>query len=117
MQRGMLTEMIIGQDPYQLLCGTMGGYVLVYDVRYNTISSAYKHNRSYPINSLSVYKPLEAYDYDTQNADLPNLRKVYNRSSHTSPLVMIAAGGESYEMSMLNLETGNIEYQMTSCEP
>jgi len=34
-----------------------------------------------------------------------------------SPLVLVAAGGKSFEMSLLNLETGSIEYQMTSQEP
>lgn len=82
---------------------------MVYDIRYNTISSAYKHNHSYPINSLAVFKPLEQYDYDSQNSDY-KLKKFYNRSCHTSPMVMVAAGGPSFEMSLLNLETGQIEY-------
>jgi hypothetical protein len=40
-QRGMLTCMTYGQDAYQLLCGTIGGYVMMYDVRYNIVSTVY----------------------------------------------------------------------------
>ena len=47
----------------------MGGYVMVYDIRYNTISTAYKQNRGFPINSLAIYKPLESYDYGSQYTD------------------------------------------------
>lgn len=52
MQRGMITSMVLGQDPYQLLCGTIGGYVCVYDIRFSMVSTSYKHSQRYPINSL-----------------------------------------------------------------
>jgi hypothetical protein len=44
LQRGMITSMSQGQDPYQLFCGTIGGYVMVYDLRFNVVSTAYKHS-------------------------------------------------------------------------
>jgi hypothetical protein len=37
----MLTCMTYGQDAYQLLCGTIGGFVMMYDVRYNIVSTVY----------------------------------------------------------------------------
>lgn len=42
-QRGLITCMTIGQDPYQLYLGTMGGYVAIYDVRYNVVAQYFKH--------------------------------------------------------------------------
>ena len=53
----MITCMTQGQDPYQLICGTIGGYVMVYDIRYNMVSSSYKHSHKYPINSVATFKP------------------------------------------------------------
>ena len=97
-QRGMITCMAQGQDPYQLFCGTIGGYVMVYDVRFNVVSTAYKHSQKYPINSLAAFRPDKA---------------MYNRSTATSPMALVAAGGPDYELSLLNLETGNIEIRMT----
>ena len=97
-QRGMITCMAQGQDPYQLFCGTIGGYVMVYDVRFNVVSTAYKHSQKYPINSLAAFRPEKL---------------MYNRSTATSPMALVAAGGPVYELSLLNLETGNIEILMT----
>ena len=94
-QRGMITCLTQGQDPYQLFCGTIGGYVMVYDIRYNLLSTTFKHNQKYPINSVQCFKP-------------PDLKN-YNSSSARSPLVLVSAGGPTYEMSLLNLDTGKIE--------
>ena len=95
----MITCMMQGQDPYQLFCGTIGGYVMVYDVRFNVVSTAYKHSQKYPIKSIATFRPAEG--------------KKYNRSTATSPMALVAAGGPAYELSLLNLETGNIEILMT----
>ena len=56
-QRGMITCMAQGQDPYQLLCGSIGGYVMVYDIRFNVVSTSFKHSQKYPINSIATFKP------------------------------------------------------------
>jgi hypothetical protein len=37
----------------------------------------------------------------------------FNRANAQSPLVLVAAGGPSYELSLLNLDTGNIEILMS----
>ena len=55
-QRGAVTSMVIGADPYQLTMGTLGGYVMVYDIRYSVISSLYRHNMNYPILAIATYK-------------------------------------------------------------
>ena len=71
---------------------------MVYDLRFNVVSTAYKHSQKYPINSVATFRPSEG--------------KMYNRSTHTSPMVLVGAGGPTYELSLLNLETGNIEILM-----
>ena len=51
--------MTLGSDPYQLTLGTLGGYVMVYDIRYSLISTLYRHNMNYPILALATYKKQE----------------------------------------------------------
>ena len=87
-QRGAVTTMCIGSDPYQLTMGTLGGYVMVYDIRYSVISAMYHHNMHYPILAMSTYKK-----GDERNA----------------PLALVSAGGPQHELSSLNLESGLVE--------
>lgn len=94
--------MTIGQDPYQLYFGTLGGYVMIYDIRYNVLSAQYKHYTRSPINSLATMRPSKNYS----NLNL-------NRSDSTSPLVLISAGSQNYELSLVNLETATVEVLLT----
>lgn len=94
--------MTIGQDPYQLYIGTLGGYVMVYDIRYNITSSYYKHSSRAPINSLAAFHP------NRQSAFL-----TLNKSDPSSPLALVAAGTSGYELSLVNLETSQVEVLMT----
>jgi len=87
-QRGAVTSMVAGADPYQLTLGTLGGYVMVYDIRYSLVSSLYRHNMNYPILSMATYKRGTDQEY---------------------PSALISAGGPSHEMSQLNMETGVVE--------
>lgn len=87
-QRGAVTSMCIGSDPYQLTMGTLGGYVMVYDIRYNVVSSMFSHNMHYPILAMATYKK-----GDSRNA----------------PLALVSAGGPMHELSSLNLESGLVE--------
>jgi hypothetical protein len=76
-----------GQDPYQVFCGTIGGYVMVYDIRFNVVSTTYQHTDKYPITSIATYR-------DVDHVGIPTM--------------IIAAGGPTFELSILNLETGNV---------
>lgn len=38
-QKGIPTCMSVGQNPYQLYFGTLGGYVMLYDIRYHILSA------------------------------------------------------------------------------
>jgi len=92
--------MTLGQDPYQLYFGTIGGYLLVYDVRYNLVSSFYKHASKSPINSIAAFNPGKG-------------PYTFNRSDYTSPMALVSAGSQNYEVSLLNLATGDVEVLLT----
>jgi hypothetical protein len=84
--------------------GTVGGYALIYDLRYNLVSTAFRHSHKYPITSLAAFKPR------------PTQLNFNRSSSKISPLALVSSGGPRYELSLVNLETGNIEYLMSSEE-
>jgi|LauGreDrversion4_2_1035121.scaffolds.fasta_scaffold560419_2 hypothetical protein len=89
--------MTLGSDPYQLHLGTLGGYVMVYDVRYNTMAQQYKHYTRAPVNSLASFRPNPASSLNL------------NKSDATSPMLIVSTGAANYEVSLLNLETGSVE--------
>jgi hypothetical protein len=78
--------MAIGYEPYQITVGTLGGYVMVYDVRYNLTSALYKHNMNYPVLALAT-----------------------SHVKNCAPFSLVSSGGPIFEMSQLNLETGAVE--------
>lgn len=84
---------------------------MVYDIRFNFVSTSFKHCQKYPITSIAAFKPQDRFLYQQDPLGL-KITKTYNRSTHKSPLVLIGSGGPTFEMSMLNLETGNIEILM-----
>jgi hypothetical protein len=96
-QRGMPTCMAKGQDPYQLYFGTLGGYVMVYDIRYNVLAAKFKHFNRAPIFSLATFNPNRS------------LTLSINKADPQSPLVLVSAGGSNYELSLVNLETCTVE--------
>ena len=52
--------------------GTLGGYVMVYDIRYGVTSAMYHHNMHYPILALATYK---------------------RGDERSAPLALVSAGG------------------------
>ena len=48
--------MAMGYEPYQVTVGTLGGYVMVYDIRYNLTSALYRHHMNYPVLALATCK-------------------------------------------------------------
>lgn len=94
--------MSVGQNPYQLYFGTLGGYLMVYDVRYNTLSSQYKHFMRAPVTSIANFHP---------SPYCGNL--TLNKSKVTSPMLLVATGNSQYELSLFNLETSAVEILMT----
>lgn len=69
---------------------------MIYDVRYNVVSSYQKHFSKAPINSIAPFTPGKS-------------SLSFSRSDYTSPMMLISAGSANYEVSLLNLETSNVE--------
>jgi hypothetical protein len=75
---------------------------MVYDVRYNTISSQYKHYMRAPISSIANFHP-----------SLFSGNLTLNRSEVSSPMLLVATGNSQFELSLFNLETSAVEVLMT----
>lgn len=92
----------MGQDPYQVVIGTVGGYVSLYDVRYNIAVSHSKQNNRAPILSMATIH-------------CPSTRSQlnFNRSDTHSPLLLISSGTTNYQVSLLNLATQDVEILLT----
>lgn len=54
-ERGIPTAFSQGEDPYSLYIGTLGGYVMVYDIRFNATAQIFKNLAKYPITSISSF--------------------------------------------------------------
>ena len=68
--------------------GTLGGHILVYDIRYSLVSAMFHHNMHYPIMAMATYR---------------------KGGDKNSPLALVSAGGPQHELSALNLENGLVE--------
>jgi hypothetical protein len=101
-QKGLPLCMSLGSDQYQLYFGTLGGYVMIYDLRYNLMSQQYKHFTRAPVTSLATFKP----QFGANNLTL-------NKSDVSSPMALISTGSQNYELSLLNLDTGSVEVLLT----
>jgi len=73
---------------------------MIYDIRYNVVSSYEKHFSRAPINSVAAFSPGRS-------------AISVNRSDYTSPMMLVSAGSQNYEVSLLNLETSNVEVLLT----
>ena len=99
-QKGLPLCMTLGSDPYQLYLGTLGGYLMIYDLRYNLLSQQSKHFTRAPVTTLATFKP-----------QFGNL--TLNHCDASTPMVLVGTGGSNYEVSLLNLDSGAVEVLMT----
>lgn len=51
------------QSTNKLLIGTLGGFIHMYDVRYNIPMVIYEHSQNHPILDLCMYYPNKRYNY------------------------------------------------------
>ena len=87
---------------------------MVYDIRFNMVSTALIHSLKYPIHSIASFNPdPEAGLKSGQKQLYPENKLSFNQSSPKAPMALISSGGPSYEVTLLNLERGDIEYLFT----
>lgn len=86
------------------MIGTLGGYIAIYDIRYSVVSSYYKHITRAPINSIAAFHPSRT-----------NLNAPYtiNKCEYFSPMALVASGSSNYELSLVNLQTSDVEVLLT----
>lgn len=77
---------------------------MIYDIRFNTVASSFKHSMKCPINSIATFKP-------SMSSDQSN-KYLFNRCTSKSPMALVATGSENYELSLIDLDSGNIEILM-----
>lgn len=55
-QGGAVSAMCIGKDAFTMTVGTLGGYVVTYDIRYGISSALYMHHLNQPILAMQTYR-------------------------------------------------------------
>ena len=56
-QMGLFTVSAVGEEGQSLIVGSTSGYVLVYDLRFNSVSSVFTYSKKGCITSISPWKP------------------------------------------------------------
>jgi hypothetical protein len=90
-EKGLLSCFNFSPDGFGVTVGTLGGYIMLYDLRFNLVSNVYKHSCKVPIYSLAPFIP-------HKNHTFPFLK-----SNHQSPLMFVGSGAQNHEVSLLNL--------------
>lgn len=76
--------------------GTASGYLMIYDIRFNTLSRSYLHSRKGAFTSLSMFKrdrSLASLDHISMNRD--------------TPLLLTASESGEFEVALWDLTTGH----------
>lgn len=92
-QRGIITSACLGNDDYSLFLGTLGGYIGIYDIRFNLMSSLRKYACHTPISDLCTYSPIEP---------------------KSSPLIFAAPSTPYPHLDLFNLSTGETEWSFVA---
>lgn len=80
--------------------GTLGGFILNYDFRLNSIVESYKYNENTPIIGLSTYIPCKGKEYDLYST---NINANYNN------YLLVWSATNDNEMGLWNLSTLNCD--------
>jgi WD40 repeat protein len=104
-QRGLVSCMCLGKEENSVFIGTLGGYIVLYDLRFNLTSNVYQHSKSAPIHCLTSFIPSKTKDSKEQYG--------FIKSDSHSPLVFIGAGSENPEITLFNMEKSEYEMKFT----
>ena len=99
-QKGIISCIGSGFDTDSIFIGTLGGYILHYDLRINTVTNSYKYQRNTPIVGLSTYTPTR---YATAN-----LRSMSNDNDNNKYLA-IWTGANDHEIGLWNINSFNFD--------
>jgi hypothetical protein len=91
-QMGLFTASTVGEEGQSLVLGSTSGYVLVYDLRFNSISSVFTYSKKGCITSISPWKP----DRHVCFASLID----------SDPYICLSCGIGDTDLSLFSLATG-----------
>lgn len=106
-QRGLPLCLSPGIEGKSLLIGTASAYVLLYDLRFNIVGWSLRYSKQTPVLGLVSFRPDKRCCFHT------NLQS----STLTDPYVLLATGGDSLEIPLLNLRTGRCGVLFTGNNP
>lgn len=90
-QRGIISCFSMGKDENNYLIGTQSGFIGIYDIRFNLISSMWKYTRGSPVSDLCAYLP-EKYSKATGGISI------------TNPMFFVASGCETPQVDLCSLD-------------
>jgi WD40 repeat protein len=89
-----------GKDDRSLYIGTLGGYIMNYDFRLNSVIGSYKYNDNTPIIGLQTYMQCKGKEYDLFSTNLnPNF----------NDYLLIWTASNDHELGLWNLNTLNCD--------
>jgi WD40 repeat protein len=92
--RGLVTASCL--ENKSVIMGTASGYLMIYDLRFNSLSRTYLHSRKGAFSSLSMFK---------RDRSLPALDHI--NVSRDMPLLLTAAESGEFEVALWDLTTGH----------
>lgn len=102
-QRGLVSCIDFGKDDRSLYIGTLGGYIMNYDFRLNSVIGSYKYNDNTPIIGLQTYMQCKGKEYDLFSTNLnPNF----------NDYLLIWTASNDHELGLWNLNTLNCDVIM-----
>lgn len=99
-EKGMISCICNSIEDKCIYLGTLGGYIMKYDLRINSIVKNFRYSSNTPIISMSPYKPYKyaIYDLYTMNKD-PKFNKY----------LLINAGADDHEVGLWNVNSLNCD--------
>ena len=91
-QMGLFMTSAVGEEGQSVIAGSTSGYVLVYDIRFNSASSLFAYSKKGCITSISPWKP--------------DRHVCFSSLIDSEPYVAIACGTGDTDMSLFSLATG-----------
>jgi WD40 repeat protein len=99
-QKGLVSSLDYSKDERCLYLGTLGGYILKYDFRLNSIIDTFKYNENTPIIGIKSYLPCKGKEYDLYSMNInPNFNKY----------LLIWTAANDHEMGLWNEDTLNCD--------
>jgi WD40 repeat protein len=93
--KGLITTLDYSKDEQNLYLGTLGGYILNYDFRLNSIIESFKYNDNTPIRGLSTF--------------LTGRDNLCSSLSPMSKYLLIYTAADNSDMGLWNLNTMNCD--------